>query len=43
MLTEEQEHDLTAFIAEDFGDMLDEERFIDCCLQMFENIAGFEC
>ena len=43
MLTTEQERDLVNFIIEDFGVDLDKEAFVDCCLQMFEDISGFEC
>jgi hypothetical protein len=43
MLTTQQENDLVEIIAEDFGNDLDRDGFIDRCLQMFEDIAGFEC
>lgn len=43
MLVAEQEINLVRFIAEDFGNDLDHEEFIDRCLQMFEDIAGLEC
>ena len=43
MLTTEQENDLVQFITEDFGSDLNHYDFVDCCLQMFEDIAGLEC
>jgi hypothetical protein len=43
MLTVRQQHTLIEIIAEDFGNDLDREEFIDCCLLLFEDIAGFEC
>lgn len=43
MLTTEQELDLVKFIIEDFGVDLDKDKFVECCLQMFEDISGFEC
>ena len=43
MLTAAQETSLVEMIAEDFGNDFDRDEFIDCCLQMFEDIAGFEC
>lgn len=43
MLTDEQESDLASFIEDDFGEKLTQDEFIDCCLQLFEDIAGFEC
>ena len=42
MLTTEQENDLVQFITEDFGVELDHDDFVECCLQMFEDIAGLE-
>lgn len=42
MLTTEQESDLVQFITEDFGGDLDHDDFVECCLQMFEDIAGLE-
>lgn len=42
MLTTEQESDLVQFITEDFGADLDHDDFVECCLQMFEDIAGLE-
>ncbi len=43
MLTTEQENDLVQFITEDFGSDLDNDDFVEYCLQMFEDIAGLEC
>lgn len=43
MLTTEQENDLVQFITEDFGSALDHDQFVECCLEMFEDIAGLEC
>jgi hypothetical protein len=43
MLTIRQKHTLIEIIVEEFGSDLDQEEFIDCCLLMFEDIAGFEC
>lgn len=43
MLTTEQESDLVQFITEDFGVDLNRDDFVECCLQMFEDIAGLEC
>ena len=43
MLTTEQENDLVQFITEDVGADLDHDDFVECCLQMFEDIAGLEC
>lgn len=43
MLTAKQENDLVEIIAEEFGNNLDRDEFIECCLQLFEDIAGFEC
>lgn len=43
MLTVRQLHTLAKIIAEEFGADLDREKFIDCCLLIFEDIAGFEC
>lgn len=43
MLSTEQENDLVQFITEDFGSDLDNGDFVECCLQMFEDIAGLEC
>lgn len=43
MLTSEQESDLVQFIVEDFGSDLDHDDFVECCLHMFEDIAGLEC
>ncbi len=42
MLTTEQENDLVQYITEDFGTDLDHDDFVECCLQMFEDIAGLE-
>jgi len=43
MLSTEQENDLVQFITEDFGSDLDNGDFVECCLKMFEDIAGLEC
>lgn len=43
MLTTEQENDLVQFITEDFGTDLDHDAFVECCLQLFEDITGLEC
>lgn len=43
MLTTEQENNLVEFITEDFGSALNHDQFVECCLQMFEDIAGLEC
>lgn len=42
MLTTKQESDLVQFITEDFGSDLDHADFVECCHQMFEDIAGLE-
>lgn len=42
MLTQDQEVSLIEMITEDFGDDLNHAEFAECCLQMFEDIAGFE-
>lgn len=43
MLTTEQETDLVSFIIEDFGSDLINDDFVECCLQMFEDISVLEC
>lgn len=43
MLTIEQESDLVKIIIDEFGNDLDQDEFVECCLQMFEDIAGLEC
>ena len=43
MLTERQEIKLGKIIFEEFGRNLSKDDFIDCCLQLFEDIAGLEC
>lgn len=43
MLTMEQQSELVNFIIEDFDVDLDKDEFVDRCLQMFEDISGFEC
>lgn len=43
MLMTEQESNLVQFIIEDFGADLDHDDFVECCLKMFEDIAGLEC
>ena len=43
MLTELQEIKLGKIIFEEFGGNLSQDDFIDCCLQLFEDIAGLEC
>lgn len=43
MLSTEQETELVSFIIDDFGYALIEDDFVECCLSMFEDIAGLEC
>lgn len=43
MLNDQEKSDLITYIFEDFGSDLDREEFIDRCLQLFEDISGFEC
>lgn len=42
MLNDQEKSDLITYIFEDFGSDLDREEFIDRCLQLFEDISGFE-
>lgn len=42
MLTNDQENNLIEIITDEYGRNLNKFKFLDRCLQLFEDIAGFE-